>query len=74
MFGISEKQLSEYFAKSGLTISQAEANLKRRFPSYTDEKIQEELRVGVLCEQLLGQYKKLAQMHPEVFALESKDE
>lgn len=65
--GVTDLQIDQYLAKSGLTRLEEEANLRRRYPRYSPEKIREELAIGPLCERALGAMKNLAQRKPEIF-------
>jgi hypothetical protein len=59
------EEIEAYFNRQGLTTAEARANLAKR--GWSGERIEAELPVGLLCEQVLVYYKRLADEHPEVF-------
>jgi hypothetical protein len=65
MTNISDTDIRDVLAKRDLTREQAEANLRSR--GYSDHKILEELQVGVMLDQLLGNMKLIAKKDPGFF-------
>lgn len=63
---VPEQEVAAYLGRRGLTIDQAKANMLRRFPKMSEEKVIEELQVGPMCEELLGLMKKHIQANPHV--------
>ena len=62
----SEAEVSAFLARDGLSIDRAKANYRRRFPLWSEEKIQEELELGPLLESVLKGLRAYARANPQL--------